>query len=224
MPKPDSRRQPALLASNSRRPIADHVPRYFIQRIRRRDDSRKPDARTNIGHRWRASRSRSPRRRDSEASRMAPDLRPSRRRAKPSRAASSRTRRPVPILRIIPPRGRTRKRASLRKVGPKTPRNLRMAPSRSSAAGYRRARERNPVGQRTSASEQARPLQKQHTVRREQASDLDGSRFARRRNLQPTPPRPNPNRDRPIHRMRNLDTPTMDSSRKAHPALLPLQT
>jgi hypothetical protein len=33
-----------------------------------------------------------------------------------------------------------------------------------------------------------------------------------------------PNRDRPIHRMRNLDAPAMDSSRKAHPTLLPLQT
>jgi hypothetical protein len=33
-----------------------------------------------------------------------------------------------------------------------------------------------------------------------------------------------PNRDRPIQRMRNLDTPAMDSSREAHPTLLPLQT
>ena len=210
MPQPDSRRQPALLTPNSRRPITDQLPRYFIQRIRRRDDSRKPDARTNRGHRRRASRSGPASRRDSARSRMAPDLRPSRRRAKPSRAASSRTRRPLPILRIIPPRGKPRKRDSLRKVGRETPRNLRMAPSSRSVAGNRCTSDRNPMGKSTSASEQARSLQKQHAVRREQAPNLAGSRLTRRRNLQPTPPRPNLNRDRPIHRMRNLDTPAMD--------------
>ncbi len=58
MPESDSRRQLALLASDSGRSIADCLSGYFIQRVRRCGDSGEPHARTDRWQRWRASRSR----------------------------------------------------------------------------------------------------------------------------------------------------------------------
>ena len=173
MPKSNPRQQPPLLPPNPRRRLAHQISRYLIQQLKHRNDSGKPNPQPNHPNQRRSPRSRSPRRRNPPNPRMAPNLRPSRRRPNPPCAQQGRRRRSLSILRILPTRRNGEWNPPLPTLNPKTPRNLRMASNSRSAPSHQRPGSKNPMGRKAPASNHPKPLQPQHHICSEQPPVLN---------------------------------------------------